>query len=98
MDKATFNIESRFQHYCRLCGLDLDTCPTAQVIEMRRAYYAGVGAVLLFLRNEVSDLTDDEIVAECVRTLDSCRSFFTRQAGLLTPGLGQTQKLDNEQS
>ncbi|MGE0294916.1 MAG: hypothetical protein AB7P97_21425 [Hyphomonadaceae bacterium] len=82
-----YKIESRFQQYCVLAQLDLDNCPTAQVIETRRAFYAGVGSVMLFLRNEVNHLSDEEIVAECNRILASIGAFWKRQAGQSSGGV-----------
>lgn len=80
-----FNVESRFQQYCTIAGVNLDTCPTAQVIEMRRTYYAACGALLLFLKNDLTQLPDDDGADELERILNSVEAFFKRQSNQPSP-------------
>jgi hypothetical protein len=75
-----FNIEAEFQAYCKRVRLDLDTCHPAQVIETRRAFFAAIGQLLVFMRDDLSQLSEDDGVAELERMHDQVKAFWTRQA------------------
>lgn len=75
-----FNIEAEFQAYCKRVRLDLDTCHPTQVIETRRAFFAGIGQLLVFMRDEIGVMDEDAGVAELERMHDQVKAFWTRQA------------------
>ncbi len=77
-----FNIEAEFQAYCNRVGLDLDSCSPVQVIETRRAFYAALGQLLVFLRDDLSSLSEDDGVVELQRLHEEVGAFWKRQAGL----------------
>lgn len=79
-----FNCESEFQQYCERVKLDLDTCHPVQVIETRRAFLAGVAQMLVFLRDGISQLSEDECVAELERINKQVQTFWERQAAVRT--------------
>lgn len=77
-----FNPEAEFQEYCKRVRLDLENCSPTQVIETRRAFYAGIGNLLVFLREDLSTLDEEDGVAELDRIWNKVGAFWKRQAGL----------------
>lgn len=82
-----FNIEQEFQKYCSRSKLDLDNCPTAQVIETRRAFYGAIGQLLFYLKNDLSEVSDDDGVAELESIWKQVATFWDRQAGKYSDGV-----------
>lgn len=76
-----FFVEEQFQAYCKRCRLDLDTASPVQVIETRRAFYGAVGQLLVFLKGELADQSEDDGVAELERIWEQVRVFWERQGG-----------------
>lgn len=76
-----FNIEKEFQAYCQRLRLDLDTCSPVQVIETRRAFYGAVAQLLVYLRNDLAEESEDDAVVELERILEQARVFWDRQGG-----------------
>lgn len=75
-----FNIEAEFQKYCTMVRLDTDNCSPTQVIETRRAFYAGISQILMFLKNDLTGLPADEGIDELERITGLCGAFWKRQA------------------
>lgn len=82
-----FNIEQEFQKYCRRSKLDLDNCPTAQVIETRRAFYGAIGQFLFYLKVDLSEASEDDGVDELERVWKQVADFWERQAGKYSGGV-----------
>jgi hypothetical protein len=80
-DPATekFDIEFQFLEYVRRGELNLETAPPIQVIETRRAFYGAVGQMLILLRDDVSELPDDEAVTVLQKMLAQVLEFWTRE-------------------
>lgn len=75
---ANIDINKTFREYCERVGLDIATAPTAQVIETRRAFFAGVGQLLVWFRTEMSD-DEDVAVVEMQKAWDDVEAFWKRQ-------------------
>lgn len=76
-----FNIEQEFKNYCDRVKLDTDNCPPVQVIETRRAFYAGVTSLLVFMRNDIAEQPEDDGVAALELVWSDLQRFWERQAG-----------------
>ena len=55
-------VEQKYQEYLRLVKLDEGQMPHGQRVETRRAFFAGAGSTLLVIRDEVSELDEDDAV------------------------------------
>lgn len=74
-----FIVEEQFQEYCRRCQLDLDACSPTQAIEMRRTFYGAVGQLLIYLRDDLADGSEDDGVVELERIWQQVHTFWLRQ-------------------
>lgn len=55
-----FSIEKKYQDYLKMVHLDESQMSEAQRIETKRAYYAAIGQLWIFITNDFIELSDDE--------------------------------------
>lgn len=62
MDKNApcFDVEKQFLEYAKRVKLDKNRVPAIQWIETRRAFFGAWGQALYMLRDDLSELTEDE--------------------------------------
>jgi hypothetical protein len=76
-----FIIEEQFQSYCKRSQLNLDACPPMQVIEMRRTFYGAVGQLLVYLRDDLAEESEEDGVTALEQIWQQVMSFWQRQGG-----------------
>lgn len=62
MDKNApcFDVEKQFLEYAKRVKLDKNRVPAIQWIETRRAFFGAWGQALYMLRDDLSELTEDD--------------------------------------
>ena len=60
MDKPEFNLEHQYQLYLERVGLRDKLMPPKMETELRRAFFGACGQLLILLRDDVGELTEDE--------------------------------------
>lgn len=57
-------VRGQFASYMQACGFDLATMPSVQLVELRRAFYAGFTAALSVLTDLPDDASDQQHEAQ----------------------------------
>lgn len=76
---ANFELESMYQDYLRLVGLDENKMPKDQRRETKRAWYGAAGQFIFKLRDEVAMLSEDEGVKALQSMTDQIAKFWNSQ-------------------
>lgn len=77
MDK--FKLETQWQLYLQRVGLDESKMPAIQVQETKRAFMGACGQMLLLLRDDVSELPEEQAIAKLDEMLSECGEFWNNE-------------------
>jgi len=78
--KQEFKIEDMYQSYLQRSGLQEQQMGQVQRSEMRRCFFAGVGSMLLTMRDQVSRLDEEEGIKVLDDMTDQVTRFFLSEA------------------
>lgn len=59
-----FNLEYQYQNYLNLVGLDEEKMNKIQAKETKQAFFAGCGAIIVLMRDEISELEEKEAIEQ----------------------------------
>jgi len=81
MDKnsESFSVEYQFHEYARRVKLDVDKVPKNQWIETRRAFFGAWGQMLMTLKNDLSELSEDDGVEVLEKMHNEVLNFWQRE-------------------
>lgn len=68
-----------YQDYLRKVRLSETTMSPVQRIEMRRAFFASAGTLLLYLRDDLGALEEDKGAAELEKLMQEAKTFWNNQ-------------------
>lgn len=75
-----FNIEEQYQRYLKMVKLSEEQMPEDQKVEMRRAFYGGIGQMTIWMFTDMDQMTEPDAML----ALDSIRKetleFWKEQA------------------
>lgn len=74
---ADFNLDSQYKAYLKMVGLDESKMIPIQRIETKRAFMAGCGQMLVLMRDEVSQLQEDNAVEALESMIQQTETFWT---------------------
>jgi hypothetical protein len=74
-----FTIDYHWKQYLKLVGLSEATMSPIQLTETRRAFYGAFVQLLIFLRDDVADLSEDETIAMLKRFVAQGVEFWERE-------------------
>ena len=78
--KNKISIEDQYSHYLEKSGL-FGKIHGIQAVETKRTFYAAFGQAMLVIRDEVSEIEDeDEAVAAMQDVLNQVQSFFQKES------------------
>ena len=76
---ADFNLNSQYQAYLKMVGLEESRMIPIQRIETKRAFMAGCGQMLVLMRDEVSQLTEDNAVEALESMFYQTEDFWSKE-------------------
>jgi hypothetical protein len=62
MDKKVFSLEHQYQLYLKRCNITEQQMHPAQRKETKQAFFGAIGQILLVLREDMYELSEDEAV------------------------------------
>jgi len=71
-----FNIEYQYQLYLKRVGLKEDLMHSAQKDETRRAFFGAWGQMLMLLKHDVSELSEDSAIEVLEDMTEQVLKFF----------------------
>ena len=74
-----FNIENRFQFYLQMVKLDPDKISIVQLQEMRRTFFGACGILMELMKNQVSELSEDDAIIKMLDLEKQVSNFFIGQ-------------------
>lgn len=78
MDKK-FNLEHQYQLYLKRCELSEDKMHETQRKETRRAFFGACGQMLVLLRDDLSDLPEDDGIEVLQNMLNQVSNFWLNE-------------------
>lgn len=75
-----FDIEYQFRSYLEKVGLSIHTMPTYQKTEMCRAFYGAWGMLLVVLRDNLTEMEENEALDALQVMQEQVEHFWTNQA------------------
>lgn len=74
-----FDIEFQFRKYLELVGLNIHTMPPYQRRETRRAFYGAWGMMLVVMRENVSEMEENDALDVLQSMQEQVEQFWTNQ-------------------
>ncbi len=74
-----FNIEHQFMLYLERVGLNIKTMHPIQLQETRRAFYGAAGQMLILLRDDLSELPEEEAISKLDSMIIQVEAFWMNQ-------------------
>ena len=78
--KDPFNLEEQWKFYLYVTKQDEARMHPVQLVETRRSFYAGVGQILLLLRDTFGSMTEEEAVVQLENLLKQVNNFWLKQS------------------
>lgn len=72
-----FNLENQYRAYLKMVGLDESKMIPIQRTETKRAFMAGCGQMLILMRDEVTQLDEDNAVEALEGMIAQTEKFWT---------------------
>lgn len=73
---AKFEVEKLWHNYLELVGMKEEQLPHVQRSEMKKAFFGGVGQVLMLLRDDLGALPEEEGVIEMNNLIEETKRFW----------------------
>lgn len=80
-NNPSFNIEKQYQLYLKRVNLKEEQMPPDQQRELRQAFYAACGQLLLVMRDDLSGLTELKAFETLDDMLNQVKQFFKSITG-----------------
>lgn len=78
-DKTDFTIEQQWLRFLERCGVQPGQLHWHQESEMKKAFYASAGQILIMSRDELAELTDDEAVNALEAMMQEVTDFWAQE-------------------
>lgn len=75
-----FNLDEQWKFYLHLSKQDETKMSPVQLQETKRAFYAGIGQLLVLLRDTMFDMTDDDAVEKLESMFSQVSDFWLKQS------------------
>lgn len=75
-----FDLEHQFKLYLERVNFGNRALPEVQYIEMKRAFFGACGQLLLLMRDDLSELSDEEGVQVLADLLNQVGDFWSKQS------------------
>lgn len=76
MNQTPNTIKAQFQLYLDKIGLNKSNISDIQYKETRKAFYAGAALTLLNMRDNISELSEEEGIEEFDKLINESKEFF----------------------
>ena len=76
---ADFNLENHFNHYLKLVKIDPRKVMPFQLREMRRAFYGGIGILLVMQNQQMKTFSEDECVKILNHLFDQVEIYWKQE-------------------
>lgn len=74
-----FDIEFQYNLYLDKVGLKEENMHPLQALETKRAFMAAAGQILVLLRDDISELSDDEGIDVLEKLMTQVANFWTNE-------------------
>lgn len=78
-DKTDFTIKQQWDRFMERCGMAPGEMPKVQETEMSKAFYGSAGQILIMIRDEVSELKEEDAVVVLDNMMDEIMKFWQDQ-------------------
>lgn len=77
----SFDMENQWQLYLQRVNLKGKKMPAEQYRELKRAFFGALGQLLMLMKNEVADLSEDDAVSALESMINQVGDFWLKQGG-----------------
>ena len=74
-----FNLEKQYELYLQRVGLKESQMPKTQKVEMKRVFIGACGQMLIMLRDDLTQLSEEESIIQLESMINQVANFFLNE-------------------